>query len=130
MTRLVVGAIIVDSLAEPTRFLAARRAKPADLKGLWEFPGGKVEPGETPQQALGRELQEELGIRVEVGDELGDSWPIDDRLELRLYLAEVTDGEPTPGDDHDELRWLTKEQLDDVDWLPTDAAALPLLKDS
>lgn len=126
MTQLVVGAIIVDSLSHPTRVLAARRSKPAELRGKWEFPGGKVEPDETPQQALVRELQEELSVRIVVGEEVGE-WPINEHLQLLLYLAEITEGNPTPGEDHDEVRWLATHELDRVDWLPTDAAALPAL---
>ena len=60
----VVGAAIVDSLASPKKLLAGRRSAPAALAGLWEFPGGKVEGGERPEEALVRELREELGIEV------------------------------------------------------------------
>ena len=126
MTQLVVGAIIVDSLPHPTRILAARRSQPAELRGQWEFPGGKVEPDETPQQALVRELQEELSVRIVVGEEVGE-WPINEHLQLLLHLAEITEGNPTAGEDHDEVRWLATHELDQVDWLPTDAAALPAL---
>ena len=66
-TQLVVGAVLVDDLRQPTRFLAAQRAYPAQLRGQWEFPGGKVEPGEVPQAALVRELREELDIVVKIG---------------------------------------------------------------
>ena len=66
---LVVAAVIVDDLTHPTRLLAARRAAPRALAGGWEFPGGKVEPGEDPIAALHRELAEELQITVDLGAE-------------------------------------------------------------
>ena len=63
----VVGAAIVDSLEAPTRMLVAQRSAPQTVAGLWEFPGGKVEPGESCEQALGRELTEELGVQARLG---------------------------------------------------------------
>ena len=123
---VVVGAVIIDLAASP-RILAARRSRPADLAGLWEFPGGKVEPGESPTAALAREIDEELGAQVEVCAEVtrdGGSWPINDRLELRLYLATIAERTPMAGESHDELRWLALEELESVPWLPADAAAL------
>jgi 8-oxo-dGTP diphosphatase len=128
--QLVVGAIIVDSLDAPTWLLAARRSRPEDLKGLWEFPGGKVEPGETPATALVREVAEELGVQIDLGEELvneSGSWPISDRLHLRLFFAVIAEGEPTPGDSHDELRELAFNELDEVAWLPSDRLAVDIL---
>jgi 8-oxo-dGTP diphosphatase len=125
---LVVAAVIVDDLIEPTRLLAARRAAPSVLAGGWEFPGGKVEAGEDPTAALHRELDEELQITVELGRELrrpaGGAWPISARGELRLWFALISSGVPTPTGSHDELRWLTGDQLDTVDWLPADRAII------
>lgn len=129
MTQTVVGAILVDP--DTRRVLAARRTYPADLAGRWEFPGGKVHAGETPAQALARELGEELAIEATIGEELtndGGSWPIDERYELRLFLAELANGEPTTGHDHDEVRWLTSDELESVDWLPSDQQAIPALQ--
>lgn len=128
--RLVVGAIIVDSLESPTRILAARRSQPEELKGLWEFPGGKVEPGESPEEALVREIAEELSVRIYVGDELqheSGSWPISEQLHLRLFFAAVADGELALGDSHDELRLLAFDDLDEVPWLPSDQLAVDVL---
>ncbi|MFE5335259.1 (deoxy)nucleoside triphosphate pyrophosphohydrolase [Isoptericola sp. NPDC056573] len=122
--RLVVAAAIVDDLDRPARLLAARRSRPEHLVGRWEFPGGKVDPGETPVEALHRELMEELGVRVQLGDELpgpdDGAWIITDRHVLRLWLAAVTDGDPRPLVEHDDLRWLDRTSLLDVDWLDGD----------
>ena len=123
--RLVVGAAIVDDLARPSRLLAARRVEPAYLRGGWEFPGGKVEPDETPVQAVHRELREELGIEVELGSPLPGpqpdlTWPLSERYAIRVFFARVVSGQVRPLEDHDELRWLARDELFDVPWLPAD----------
>lgn len=128
--RLVVGAVIVDDLRHPRRVLAARRATPAPLTGRWEFPGGKVEDGELPEAALRREIREELAVDIELGDELvgpdAGCWPISDRLTMRLWFA-APEGEPRPDVAHDQVRWLDATELDDVPWLPADAAVAKAL---
>ncbi|AKT51362.1 (deoxy)nucleoside triphosphate pyrophosphohydrolase [Arsenicicoccus sp. oral taxon 190] len=121
----VVGAAIVDDLDRPRRMLAARRTEPAALAGGWELPGGKVDPGESELDALHRELREELGVEVRVGAEVAGPltdgrWPLSRQHVIRVWLAQVSVGEVRPLEDHDELRWLERGQLDDVPWLAAD----------
>jgi 8-oxo-dGTP diphosphatase len=129
--RTVVGAIIVDSLQCPQRVAATRRSESGDLSGYWEFPGGKVEPGETLAQALARELDEELSLRVTLGDEHADAgraWPISEVYELRLFFAEIVSGELAPGPVHDAVTWVKPEDLQTIAWLPSDAEAVAALQ--
>ena len=127
--QLVVAAVVVDRLPTPTRVLAARRRDPV---GRWEFPGGKVEPGEHPVEAVRRELVEELGLEVLVADEFrcpsGPTWPISARYELRAWFATIEAGTVAAGPDHDQVRWLTRHTLDEVDWLPADRAIVAELR--
>jgi len=121
---IVVAAAIVDDLKAPRVLLAARRCTPARLAGRWEFPGGKVDPGETAQEALHRELYEELGVRVRLGAELAGPangvWPLEKRYVMRLWLATVESGTPRPLVEHDEVRWLPMAQCHQVHWLDAD----------
>jgi 8-oxo-dGTP diphosphatase len=128
--REVVGAAVVDDLQHPTRLLAARRTEPPALAGGWEFPGGKIDPGETAVQALHRELIEELGVRVRLGEQVagpldGGRWPLGESWAMTVWFAVVTSGEPAPIEDHDQLRWLAVEELYAVPWLPAD---LPIVE--
>jgi len=130
---LVVAAAIVDDLDDPRELLAARRAVPASLAGRWEFPGGKVDGDETPEDALHREIREELGVRVGLGEELvgpdAGVWRLSDEYEMRIWLAEVTDGTPEPLVEHDQLRWLAVGQWQDVPWLDADVRIVSSLID-
>lgn len=122
--KLVVAAAIVDDLHSPTQMIVARRSRPAEIAGRWEFPGGKAEPGETPEEALHRELREELGIKVELGDEIvgpdDGGWIITDRHIMRLWFARVTEGEPKPLVEHDRLEWSRPQDFGDYNWLDGD----------
>ena len=118
-----MGAAIIRA----GRVLAARRNAPAATAGGWEFPGGKVEPGETEAAGLIRECREELGVTIAPGLRLGDE-PLSTGALLRGYLAELRDGEPQPLQDHDALRWLGPDELDKVRWLAADASFLDRLR--
>ncbi|WP_205327763.1 (deoxy)nucleoside triphosphate pyrophosphohydrolase [Glycomyces sp. YM15] len=123
--KVVVGAAI----REGHRILAAARAYPPELAGLWEFPGGKVEPDETETEALIRECREELGVTIAVGERVGgDLSTGNGRYLLRVYVAELTDGEPHAAE-HAELRWLAPAELDSVPWLPGNRPAVDALRE-
>jgi 8-oxo-dGTP diphosphatase len=99
---------------------------------MWEFPGGKVESGEAPEKALHRELREELGIDVVLGAELEapgpEGWPLNAKAVMRVWFAEVADGEPRPLEDHDELRWVSIREGDEALSLPWIPADLPIVQ--
>ncbi len=117
--RLVVGAAIIDR----GRLLAARRTRPPELAGAWEFPGGKVEPGETERQALVRECREELGVEIRVGHRVGGACPLGGGLVMHVWAATLVRGVPEARE-HGALRWLTAEELFDVRWVPADLPAV------
>jgi 8-oxo-dGTP diphosphatase len=118
---VVAGAVIAES-----RLLVAQRLRPPDLAGRWELPGGKVAPDETEPEALARELAEELGVEVAVGDRLGDDIALNATTTLRAYRVSLIRGEPRPHD-HGALRWVTAAQLHEIDWVPADRDWLPAL---
>ncbi|MGB3444186.1 MAG: NUDIX domain-containing protein [Actinophytocola sp.] len=123
--RVVVGTAIVRG----RRLLAQQRAYPADAAGLWELPGGRVEPGESDVAAVARECAEELGVRVAVGDPVGPDVALPKGKLLRIYRATLIDqdAEPHPHD-HADLRWLTAGLLGSVPWLPADLVLVPALR--
>lgn len=127
----IVGAAVVDALDRPTRLLVARRTAPPQFAGMWEFPGGKVEPGETCEDALRRELVEELGIEASLGSEIPgpgvQGWPLSDRAAMRVWFAEASAGDAAPLQDHDELRWVPLDPTDELDALPWIPADRPIL---
>jgi len=120
---IVAAAIVVG---QPPRVLAAQRSYPPELAGLWELPGGKVHDGESDVDALVRECREELGVAVRPMHRLGDDVVIGDHGVLRVWWAELVDGEPVALE-HSELRWLTPDEIDDIPWLPSDAPVVAAL---
>lgn len=119
---VVVGA----ALLHDGRLLAARRSAPPELAGGWELPGGKTEPGEAPEDALLRELGEELGVLARIEERVPGEWPLRSPYVLRVWTVRLLDGSPAPRplEDHDELRWLGPGEIWDVDWLDGDVPAV------
>lgn len=120
----VVAAIIQDG----DRIFATQRGY-GEFKDGWEFPGGKIEPGETPQQALKREIEEELDTEITVGDLLTVveyDYPTF-HLSMQCFLCTVESGNLTLKE-HEAARWLTREQLDSVAWLPADVEVVEAYK--
>ena len=123
----VVAAIIHD---EEGRIFATQRGY-GPMKDGWEFPGGKMESGETPEEALKREIWEELETRIEVEqlfETIDYDYP-DFHLTMHCYICKVESGELTLKE-HEAARWLTKEQLSSIDWLPADLSLIGHLKES
>ena len=124
----VVAAVISDSLENPKKFLATARGY-GEFTGKWEFPGGKIEVGETSQQALVREIQEELNVKIKVCD-LIDTVEFDYpkfHLSMKCFLCVIVDGEIIFKEAED-AKWLDKNELYSVDWLPADRIIVERLK--
>jgi len=122
----IVGAAILDG---GSRVLAAQRSAPPALAGRWEFPGGKVEPGEPDTDALVRECREELGVAVEVLDRLGQDVVLPGGTAvLRVWTARLVAGVPAARE-HLALRWLAPHELDDVPWLAPDLPLVDALRE-
>lgn len=111
--------MVAAAIVRGGRVLATRRTTPAELAGRWELPGGKVDPGERPDDALTREIAEELRCGIEITGWLTGASPIGDTHELRVATARILADEPDPVE-HDETRWLGPDELGDVDWLEPD----------
>jgi len=118
----VVAAVFTDA----ERVLACRRREHLQAGGRWEFPGGKLEPGETPDAALAREIAEELGVEIEVGDLLDSTSSIVDGVEITLscYFVRVVSETPQFSTDHDELGWFERERLMWLNWAEPDLPAV------
>lgn len=117
----VVAAVITASNENGKKIIFATQRGYGEFKDGWEFPGGKVEPGETPQAALKREIMEELETEIEVGnliETIEYDYPTF-HLSMDCFWAEIVKGDLVLRE-HEAAKWLTKEQLESVDWLPAD----------
>ena len=120
----VVAAVIRSE----NRIFATARGY-GEFKGQWEFPGGKIEAGETPEEALAREIKEELETDITVGELIHTieyDYP-EFHLSLECFWCTIADGEPVLKE-HEAARWLTKEKLDSVDWLPADVTLVEKIR--
>jgi 8-oxo-dGTP diphosphatase len=114
----VVAAAVLE---REGKILAARRKKGSHLEGLWEFPGGKLEPGESPEECLVRELEEEMGVLVsprEILEVVFHRYP-EMCVLLLFYRCELASGEPRALD-CDEILWVPRAELASLDWAPAD----------
>ena len=122
-----VGAAIIR---DGNKVFATQRGY-GDYKDGWEFPGGKIEPGETPPQALVREIKEELDTDIAVGDYLTTieyDYPTF-HLSMLCFWCRIVDGTPVLKE-HEAARWLGHENIESVAWLPADLTIIPLIKDN
>lgn len=127
----VVAAIIkaVNEKGEPIIFATQRGY--GDFKGGWEFPGGKIEEGETPEEALVREIREELDTEIEVG-ELLDTIEYDYttfHLSMKCFWSSIVSGALVLKE-HEAARWLTKDEIYDVEWLPADISLVSKIREN
>lgn len=125
----VVAAIIKAVNENGESIIFATQRGYGDFKGSWEFPGGKIEEGETPQEALKREIMEELETEIRVGD-LIDTIEYDYptfHLSMDCFWAEIVSGDLVLKE-HEAAKWLTKDELDSVEWLPADVTLIKKIR--
>lgn len=122
-------AVVAGLMVRDGKLLIARRPEGKHMAGKWEFPGGKIEKGESPERALERELEEELGVRTETGriyHVIAHSYPDKDVL-LLFYRSVLVEGEPHPVEEA-EVRWIAPEELRRFDWAEADAPLVDRLE--
>ena len=122
--------VVAAVFCRGSKVLACRKAPGTSLAGYWEFPGGKIEPGESAEQALAREIAEELSLRTRVGEKITTTTHEYDfaTIELTTYYCEILDGTPQLLD-HDETRWVRKEEALSLQWAPADIPAVNMVVD-
>lgn len=120
-----MGAIIEN---ENKEILCALRSPEMTLPNYWEFPGGKIEKGESKEEALKREIKEELGCKIEVLQHVEDTTYEYEKVIVRLetFMARIIDGTPELSE-HAEIKWVTKENLSSLNWAPADIPAIEKL---
>lgn len=126
----VVAAVIKSINENGTPMIFATQRGYGDFKGGWEFPGGKIEEGETPEEALTREIKEELDTEIKVGELIHTveyDYP-NFHLSMDCFWCEIVTGDLILKE-HEAARWLNKETIDDVDWLPADTELVQKIKD-
>ncbi len=126
----VVAAVIkaINESGEPIIFATQRGY--GEFKDGWEFPGGKIEPGETPQEAIRREIMEELDTEISAGERIDTieyDYP-EFHLSMDCFWCEIVNGDLVLKE-HEAAKWLTKDQLGDVDWLPADKTIIGKIAD-
>lgn len=124
----VAAAIICDNMDNPSKIFATAKGY-GEFKGLWEFPGGKIEAGESPEDALIREIREELDTEITIGDCIGIieyDYPAF-HLSMHCFFAQVKAGK-LELKEAEAARWLMKRELYDVEWLPADISLIAMLE--
>ncbi|MDD7713765.1 MAG: (deoxy)nucleoside triphosphate pyrophosphohydrolase [Lachnobacterium sp.] len=127
----VVAAVIKAENEKGQPIIFATQRGYGDLKGGWEFPGGKIEEGETPQEALKREIMEELDTEISVGDLIGTieyDYPTF-HLSMDCFWCEIVKGDLVLKE-HEAAKWLSKDELDSVEWLPADVLLVKQIKNT
>lgn len=127
MSGTPTAVVVAAALIEDGRLLLAQRTRPPELAGLWELPGGKVEPGESEGAALVRELREELGVECSIGAALAGDVDLSGGLVLRAYRASLVSGMPAALE-HSALRWVDAATLATMDLVDADRLWLPELQ--
>ncbi|MCR4674847.1 MAG: (deoxy)nucleoside triphosphate pyrophosphohydrolase [Lachnospiraceae bacterium] len=125
----VVAAIIKENNKENEPIIFATQRGYGEFKGGWEFPGGKIEAGETPQEALKREIKEELDTEISVGDFIDTieyNYPTF-HLSMDCFWCQIVSGDLVLKE-HEAAKWLTKDKLDSVDWLPADITLIEKIR--
>lgn len=125
----VVAAAICDSFEKPKKIFTTEKGY-GNYQGKWEFPGGKIEPGESPEEALIREIQEELDVQVEIGPKLGEieyDYP-EFHVEMTCFFCRISQGEIVLKE-ASAAKWLSKDELFTVDWLPSDRSLIKRLEE-
>ena len=123
----VVGAVIVEN----GKILCAQRGPAKSLPLKWEFPGGKIEEGESPQEALRREIEEEMHCKIEIGDQIEHTvYEYDFGIvHLTTFYCKLTEGKPVLTE-HKSIKWLSPDELKSLDWAPADIPAIEKLSNT